>query len=54
MKTWELGNRAEIIVIHAVFFIRNSNFFQAASFLIFRDFEPASFLISFLNSLSQF
>ena len=37
--------------IHSVFFIRNSNFFQAASFLIFNDFEPGSFLISFLNSL---
>ena len=32
------------------FLIRNSNFFQAASFLIFRDFEPASFLISFIKS----
>ena len=45
-----------LYTLHAVFFlfIRNSNYFQAASFLIFRDFEPASFLISFLNSLSQF
>ena len=42
------------MLIHAVFFIRNSNFFQAASFLIFREFEPASFLISFLNSLPSF
>ena len=41
-------------VTHSFFIIRNSIFFQAASFLIFRDFEPASFLISFLNSLTQF
>ena len=30
----------------SVFLIRNSNFLQAASFLIFHDFEPGSFLIN--------
>ena len=47
--------RTYIVMLYTQFlFIRNSNFFQAASFLIFHDFEPGSFLISFLNSLSQF
>ena len=33
--------------------IRNSIFFQAASFLIFHDFGPRRFLISFLNSFEM-